>query len=271
VHDLDAVLDVLDLRPAGEGRFQGHHLDGPGDVVFGGQLLAQTVVAAGRAVPGKDVLSLQAAFARGATRDEPVDVAVDVAQSGRSFANVTVTMAQRGKVCCRSLALLHAPDADLVRHGAAAPAVPPPGDLPERPNGEGWWDLRIIGGVDLADADAVGPAELEVWSRFPGAPDDVATGQALLAYASDGFLIGTAMRPHAGLGQSMAHVSVATTVLTHTIAFHEPFRAADWLLLAQTSTHAGRGRCHGRAEVFDTAGRHVASFSQTALLRAMAN
>ena len=48
------------------------------------------------------------------------------------------------------------------------------------------------------DPDAVGPAELDVWTRFVGAPDDPVIDQALLAFATDGFLIGTAMRPHAG-------------------------------------------------------------------------
>lgn len=94
--------------------------------------------------------------------------------------------------------------------------------------------------------------------------------QALLAYASDGFLIATAMRPHAGIGQSMAHVSVATTVLTQTLTFHEPFTAGDWLLLDQHSTYAGRGRSHGVAEVFDAGGRLVAAFSQDNMIRAMA-
>ena len=91
--------------------------------------------------------------------------------------------------------------------------------------------------------------------------------QALLAYASDGFLIATAMRPHEGIGQSMAHVSVATTVLTQTLTFHEPFRAGDWLLLDQRSTYAGRGRSHGAADVFTADGRLVASFTQDNMVR----
>ena len=64
------------------------------------------------------------------------------------------------------------------------------------------------------------------------APADLTTSQALLAYASDGFLIATAMRPHAGVGQAQAHVSISTTVLSQTITFHEPFDAGQWLLLA---------------------------------------
>ena len=77
------------------------------------------------------------------------------------------------------------------------------------------------------------------------------------------------MRPHEGVGQSMAHVSVATTVLTQTLTFHEPFQAADWLLLDQRSTYAGRGRSHGTAEVFAADGRLVASFTQDNMVRGM--
>jgi hypothetical protein len=122
-------------------------------------------------------------------------------------------------------------------------------------------------GVDLSDPEAIGPAELRVWTRFPGAPDDPAISQALLAYASDGFLIGTAMRPHAGVGQSMAHVSISTTVLTQTLSFHEQFSAADWLLLDQRSSWAGRGRSQGAGTVFTADGRLVASFTQVNMVR----
>ena len=76
-----------------------------------------------------------------------------------------------------------------------------------------------------------------VWFSFGGAM----TASTLV------FLIGTAMRPHAGVGQSQAHRTVSTGVIGHTLTFHEPCSAAEWLLLSHRSIHAGRGRCHGRA------------------------
>jgi acyl-CoA thioesterase II len=106
-----------------------------------------------------------------------------------------------------------------------------------------------------------------VWVRFEGAPDDLTTSQALLAYASDGFLIGTAMRPHKGVGQAQAHEALSTGVISHTLTFHDPFRASDWLLLAQASPYAGRGRAYGRADVFSADGRLVASFVQDSMIR----
>jgi len=123
----------------------------------------------------------------------------------------------------------------------------------------------------------VGPAELDVWTRFAGlygpddddgGPDDVATNQALVAFATDGFLIATAMRPHRGVGQAQAHRTVATGVVSHTLTFHEPCRAGEWLLLAHTSPYAGAGRGYGRADVFQD-DRLVASFVQDSMIRAM--
>ena len=267
--DLAAVLVVLDLEPVGEGRYRGAHLAEGLGVVFGGQLLAQSVIAATRTVPDKELLSLHTVFARGATFDEPLQLDVEVMSSGRSMATLTVTTRQSRGVCTRSVALLHAPDPDRIRHADQAPTVLPPGTAPGPAATPDFWDARIVDDVDIWDPDLSGPARLQVWSRFPGAPTDPDVAQALLAYASDGFLIATAMRPHPGVGQSLAHVSVATTVLTQTLTFHEPFSAVDWLLLDQRSTYAGRGRSHGAGQVFDTAGSLVASFSQDNMIRAM--
>src|SRR5437588_21466 len=116
------LLQVLDLEPT-DGGFVGQNLsEGPGAVVFGGQLLAQTVVAASRTLPDKQVLSLHAVFARSARWDEPLDIGVEVMSSGRAFGSVTVTIGQSGKVCARSLVLLQAPDPDLIRYEAEPPA-----------------------------------------------------------------------------------------------------------------------------------------------------
>ena len=75
------------------------------------------------------------------------------------------------------------------------------------------------------------------------------------------------MRPHAGVGQAQAHVTLSTGVVSHTLTFHEPFAAADWLLLSHHSPYAGRGRSYGRADVFRADGALVASYVQDAMIR----
>jgi acyl-CoA thioesterase len=182
-----------------------------------------------------------------------------------------VTVAQGERICARSLVLTETEADDLIRHSPE-----PPGAGPEAAtasgSGEGgatsWWETRTVDGIDISDPDAVGPPRLGVWMRFPEAGSDPRRGQALAAYASDGFLIGTALRPHPGFGQSLAHVEFNTTVLTHTLSFHESFGADEWLLLDQEAPYAGRGRSYGRAHIWTADGRLVASFVQDALIRA---
>jgi len=268
VTELSDLLNVLELEPAGEGRYTARNFgDGPGLVVFGGQLLAQALVAGSLVDESKEVKSLHTIFARSGAVDQPLDIDVDVMHTGRAFASAAVSFSQGGKLCSRSLVLLSAEEPDLIRHQPARPDVESPAEATGSSHGGGWWEIRTCGGADINDPEAVGPAELAVWMRFPGAPDDVRTSQALLAYASDGFLIGTAMRPHPGVGQALSHVTISTTVLTHTLTFHEPFRAGDWMLVAHEAPYAGRGRSYGRAHVFTEDGRLVASFVQENLIR----
>ncbi len=265
---ISALTDVLRLEPVGDGRFRAPSVDlTGGSVVFGGQLMAQSIVAGATVDATKEVKSIHTVFARGASLEAPLDLEVDVMATGRTFASSSVTVRQGGKVCTRSLVLLSAVEPDLIRHQAAPPPVGDPEDAVESGHGPGFWEIRTVGGVDISDPDAVGPARLSVWTRFVGAPDDPTVNRALLAFSTDGFLIGTAMRPHPGVGQSMAHVSISTSVITHTMTFHEPVDAGAWMLLDQESPYAGRGRSYGRGTVFDQGGRLVASFVQENMIR----
>lgn len=268
VSGIDDILACLRLTTDSDGGRHATSLDEGHGVVFGGQILAQSVVAATEAVTGKEVSTLHQVFARGASPAAPLDLTVDVVHEGRGFATVTVGMGQGGRACATATALLHVPDADLIRHQPPMPDAGTPDDWPTRNPGS-WWEVRIATDGDFADPEQTGPAELPVWVRVPGAPDDPTLNQALLAYVTDGFLIGTAMRPHPGIGQAQAHRTVATTVLAHTITFHEPLSIGDWVLLAHESPYAGRGRAYGRAHAFTADGRCVASFTQTAMIRDM--
>jgi acyl-CoA thioesterase-2 len=227
------------------------------------------VIAGLAAEPGKAVKTVHTIFARSGSPEAPVEIAVDRMHSGRAMASCTVTISQGDRLCTRSQVLLSADEPDLIRHADAPPRTPAPEQSRAIGDPSRAWEVRIAGDADISDPACTGPPDLDVWTRFVGAPEDPAVSQALLVFATDSFLIGTAMRPHEGIGQAQAHVTLSTGVLSHTLTFHEPFHAGEWLLLAHHSTYAGHGRSYGRADVFQEDGTLVASFVQDAMIRAM--
>jgi acyl-CoA thioesterase len=216
------------------------------------------------------VKSMHTVFVRGGAPETKLLFEVQRLHAGRSFGTLEVSVRQGERLCTRSLVLVHRPDAHFISHRDDPPKVPPPESCVPAPQAGRGWDVRVPEGVDIADPQALGPPELAIWSRFVDVPQDAWMSRALLGYASDGFLIGTAMRPHPGIGQALAHVSISTTVITQTLTFHEEFDAGEWLLLAHRSSHAGHGRSFGRADVFSTEGLLVASYAQENVIRAPA-
>jgi acyl-CoA thioesterase len=245
------------------------------DVVFGGQFLAQAITAASLRHPGRTVRSIQSIFARPGRIDAPTELTVDPIHDGRTFASDTITAWQGDRLCARFLVLLDVDEPDVIRHDMPMPTVTAPADTPVADEGHLVYpgtELRIVDGLDIWSVDApTGPAELFLWAKAPALPDDPCVHQAAMAWATDGFLIATALRPHAGVGQADAHRGLSTGVVGHTIVFHEPFRADEWLLFAHHSPYAGRGRTFGTADVFTEDGRMVASYVQTNLVRFFAD
>jgi acyl-CoA thioesterase II len=264
----EELLAALTLSEPDGVAFRAPHLGGGRGVVFGGQMLGQAIVAASRRMPDKRLKSLQTIFARGVKVSEPVDIFVERMHEGRTFGSSTVTFVQNGRVCARSLALLDVREPDLIHHHVAMPDVAAPDPSNAQANPAAAPETIIVGDVDVRDPALIGPPTLQLWVRFPEAPaDDATIARALLAHATDGWLIATAMRPHKGIGQSMAHRDLSTTVLSHSLAFHDDFAADEWLLIDHESQAAGGGRAYGRGHVFSRDGRLVASFVQEALLR----
>jgi acyl-CoA thioesterase II len=264
---MDAFLDALSLEPTGQDRYRASNLESEHHVVFGGQLLAQSVIAALADQGDKTVKTIHTVFARGASPEAALEISVDRMHSGRSVASSTVTISQGDRLCTRSLVLLSAVEDDVIRHADTPRSGATPDDVAGNVRGEGVWEIGVVGDVDLSDPEEVGPPELDVWIRFAGAPDDPAIDQALVAYSTDGFLIGTAMRPHAGVGQAQAHRTLSTGVLSHTLTYHEPCPASQWHLLQQRSSYAGHGRSYGRGDIFRADGQLAASFVQDAMIR----
>jgi acyl-CoA thioesterase len=78
VGDVSELLDVFELEPAGEGHFVAQNATVMGgSVVFGGQILAQSIVAGATVDPAKEVKTIHTIFARGAARLHHVDVDVE--------------------------------------------------------------------------------------------------------------------------------------------------------------------------------------------------
>ncbi len=269
VGDLAELLEAFDVYPLGGGRFLAQCLDGRGrDVVDGSQILAQSIVAACKSLPGKSVKSAHMIFSRAASVHAPLMLDVEVTHAGRSFASVAVTAQQAGKPSARGLLLLDRDTPDLIRHTAPMPAVAGPDEAQPYDMGVAGRELRIVGGAYTGDPDApLGPPELYAWLRYREAPPEPHLNQALLAHFTGHLSIASALRPHAGLGQAMAHRTLSTGVLAITLSFHDPVRADQWLLYAHESTHAGRGLAYARAQIFAQGGRLLASFSLEAMLR----
>jgi acyl-CoA thioesterase len=267
----DNFAQMLELEVLSPHHYRGRNLESRSGVVFGGQLLAQALIAAGLSCQELQLKSMHTVFLRAGRSDQDVEIDVTPLHSGRTFGGADVAIRQGDRVCTKSVVLFHAPNETFISHQDPAPVTfaPLKGSETAEAIGKGW-DVRISDGANIADPEALGPPELLVWSRFLEMPPVPCASQALLAYASDGFLIGTAMRPHPGVGQDLAHVSIDTTVVTQTLTFHDDFNAAEWLLLAHRSPFAGHGRTFGRADVFTGDGRLVASYCQENMVRAMA-
>lgn len=263
--DLDGLIDCLQLREVAPGVVEGQNLDIGYHRVFGGQILAQMLTAAADASPEKSVKSLTVLFPREGDTSKPMRYRVDKLQDGRTFGTTQITASQDDKVISAAIVSLHAEE-DGLHRSDTPPEVGGPDaatllDMPMVP-----WEVRAVGGVDLAARDA-GPPRFEMWMRTPALGDQRAVHQALLAHATDLTLIGTALRPFEGVSQADSTVTLHTAVTSHSMWFHQPFRLDDWLLVAQQSPVVANGRGFARGEVFTQAGEVVASFAQESMIR----
>jgi acyl-CoA thioesterase-2 len=262
------ILRSFDLERTGESSFRGESVhEERRPVVFGGQLMGQMIVAASRSESAKSVKSLHVIFAKSGTTTRPVEIALEPIHSGRSFASLVATASQGDRVLSRGMALLHVAEPDVIRHQVPVPLATGPLDAPQMPSPYPGAELRLVDGVDLMTTAATGEPEVHVWVRFTDVPAEQAQHQALLSWFTDGFLIAAAMRPHEGIGQSQAHESLSTGVIAHTLSFHEPVQADQWMLISNRSLHAGAGRSYGEGHVFTADGRLIASFTQENMIR----
>jgi acyl-CoA thioesterase-2 len=261
----DDVLACLELQRLGEDRYTAPNIPMPYHRVFGGQLLAQAIAVALASGEGKLLKSIHVSFPREGDLAQPVEYRVQRLQQGRSFASLWIEARQGETPILGALVSLHAPEPGL-SHQLDAPEVGAPEDATPSDLSMIPWETRMVGGVDLASA-AVGPPSLEFWMRAPALPEDPVLHHALFAYATDLTLIGTALRPHAGVSEADVHAGLATAVTTHTVWFHRPLRMDDWILVAQQSPTTAGARGFGLGHAFSREGVLVASFGQESLIR----
>jgi acyl-CoA thioesterase II len=287
------LLAVLDVAESGEDRFIGTSLPMHLPRIFGGQVLAQALIAADRTVAaGKVAHSLHAYFLRAGDPDVPVEFAVERVRDGRQLSCRSVAAIQHGRPIATMTTSFAAPSGG-VTHQVSPPVTPPvEGVITLTEAAVAWGGLHPVwDGLDMMDI-RVDPRRVEpsgdrfgmqeaaeqawtdhVWQRVPGAlPDDEIIHQALLVYLSDTTLLSSALVPH-GVLLGEAHIDGELwdgMSLDHAVWFHQPVRADRWLLFEQSSPAADGGRALSRAAVFSDDSRLVASVAQECLFRGIA-
>ena len=268
---LERMIDIFDVRPAGStpDRFEGDSDGGERKVVDGSQILAQSIVCASRAFPGRTVRTAHALFVAVADPDRTLEFTVSTVRAGRSFASAVVTASQGDRTCTTATVLLDAPQDDVVRHDrwtgppVEGPEAARPVHMPMRGR-----ELRIEGIEDYGSPDEVGPPVIDAWVRYDTVPERDDLRRALLSHFTNHLSISTAMRPHPGIGTAQAHHTVSTAVMGIGVTFHDPVGWDGWLRYHHESTFAGAGMCYVRGQVLTEEGRLVASFTQDGMIRA---
>lgn len=266
--DLQDLIRVIDLQPTADTVFTAPpHLRAPRNVVEGSQMLAQSIVAAARAVPDKRVISAYAQFVRVAGFHLPLDFHTQILQSGRTFASVLVSAEQEGKLRCPAMVLLDSGAPDLILHQAEMPRVPGPEDCPDFDFGMTGREARFVGGDYTPHEHRVGPPVLHCWMRCRDKPATPLLNQALLTQCVGHMTIGASMLPHEGVKEGDAHVTLSTGIMSIAIAYHADADVSDWILYSNPSIHAGRGLAQGHGTVFSRDGVLLASYTVTAMIR----
>ena len=278
------LVDLLTLERLEENLFRGQSRDIGTKYVFGGQVLGQALSAAQQTVdPGRHVHSIHAYFLRAGDISAPIVYDVDRARDGHSFSVRRVTAIQHGQPIF-VFASSFQKEEPGVEHQFNMPEVPQPEDLEPAPSPSpemmaklpakmqrwlsrmGPFEMRPIYPRDEVKPPKRPPYQ-QVWLRLVDkVADDPELHHALLAYASDFYLLGTTTFPH-GISYYQPNVQMAS--LDHAMGFHRPFRADDWLLYSLDSPTAQNARGLARGQFFARDGRLVASVAQEGLIRVL--
>ncbi|MEU0671828.1 acyl-CoA thioesterase II [Streptomyces sp. NPDC006172] len=281
---LQGLLDLLDLEQIEENIFRGQSRSAVVPRVFGGQVAAQALVAAGRTVPAdRHAHSLHAYFLRTGDPGAPIVYNVERIRDGRSFTTRRAVAVQHGRPIFTLSASFQTYEEGL-DHQAPVPSSPDPESLPaseERLRGYDHLDPAVVEkfleareAIDLryVDEPPYGrfgePREphSQVWFRTNGKlADDPLLHVVLATYVSDMTLLDSVLLAHGRGGWAVGDVVGAS--LDHAMWFHRPFRADEWLLYDQESPSAHGGRGLGQARIYTQDGRLAVSVIQEGVVR----
>jgi len=274
---LEDLLALLDLEQIGSDCWEGSNELLGGHHLFGGQVLAQALVAAQRSSRGHPAHSLHAYFLKRGDPQQPIRYRAECIRRSRAFDTYRVEASQDGTPILEMLASHHMRE--------TGPEHQIPMDEVGEPEGEAYeeallrvmmpegreiadfdWELPVeirgVGGLAMFSRD-VRPPSARCWMRFRGRlPDDPALHQVCFAYASDYAILAPALHPH-----PVSTMDMQTASLDHAIWFHRPFRVDEWMLFELDSPAAHGGRATGRGLLYDVHGHLVASCTQEATLR----
>jgi acyl-CoA thioesterase-2 len=276
------MLEVLDLDSSAarttEDIFTGSSHPMPTGRIFGGQVLAQAIIAADRTT-GDDRIphSMHGYFLRPGDATQGLTLSVDRIHDGRSFSTRRTQAYQQGVPIFSMIASFEREDPGL-EHQADAPrdvlspeaALALRGDAALHPLSR---RLLAESPIEVVHADGAiydrvtgdHAATQNVWLRTRRAiGDDPAVHRAVLAYMSDLTIQESVLRAH-GISWSESGLKVAS--LDHAMWWHRPARVDDWLLFAQESPSARGGRGLATGRLFTRDGRLIATVAQEIMVR----
>ncbi|MFP5020494.1 acyl-CoA thioesterase [Pseudonocardia phyllosphaerae] len=274
---LDDLVALLDLERLEDNLFRGVSPPESLPRVFGGQVAAQALVAAGRTVPeDRGVHSLHAYFIRPGDPSIPIVYETERVRDGRSFTTRRVLAIQRGEPIFALSASFQMAQEGLVHSEPMPLGLPGPDDvedLGERAlRGDGGWLANLPRPLDIRLIDepiwsqrrtGASDEPMRLWLRADGVlPADPLLHVCLLTYASDLTLLGSVVARH-----DVPSTGIQMASLDHAMWFHEPFRADEWLLYECFSPAASGGRGLGSGRFFTADGRLVATTMQEGLVR----
>jgi len=277
----ETLVETLQLERIEMNLFRGTSPDNSPGRIFGGQVIAQSLLAAYETIEARVCHSLHCYFIRPGDPTVPIVFEVDRSRDGGSFTTRRVIAVQRGKQIFNLAASFKDPEEGF-SHQAAMPQGPHWSELPDEaemareflknaPEEAKKWMGRMRP-IEMRSADA-----RTYWTKGAQEPvsqnwfrcrtpigDDAHMHQVILAYASDMNLLSTAMRPYGVHWQTPGFQSAS---LDHAMWFHRPTDFNQWHLYVHDSPSASDGRGLIRGAIYAEDGTLVASVAQEGLMR----